>query len=39
MVMDSDWGPQWQADEPRLSRLAFIGRNLDDRELQGAFNA
>jgi len=39
MVMDSDWGPQWQADEPRSSRLVFIGRNLDDRELQGAFNA
>lgn len=39
MVMDSDWGPQWQSDEPRSSRLVFIGRNLDDQELQGAFNA
>jgi G3E family GTPase len=38
MVMDSDWGPQWQNDEPRSSRLVFIGRNLDSLELQSAFN-
>jgi len=39
MVMDSDWGAQWQEGEPRESRLVFIGRNLDQRELESAFMA
>jgi G3E family GTPase len=39
MVMDSDWGSPWEADEKRLSRLVFIGRNLDADELEGAFKA
>ncbi len=39
MVMDSDWGPAWEAGEQRSSRLVFIGRNLDANELQSAFRA
>jgi G3E family GTPase len=39
MVMDSDWGAPWSADEARSSRLVFIGRNLDTAELEGAFKA
>ncbi|MCC2098862.1 MAG: GTP-binding protein [Hyphomicrobiales bacterium] len=39
MVMDSDWGAQWRAGEPRESRLVFIGRNLDHNELESAFRA
>ncbi len=39
MVMDSDWGSPWSADEARSSRLVFIGRNLDasriGRRVQG----
>jgi G3E family GTPase len=37
MVMDSDWGAPWDADEERSSRLVFIGRNLAADELQSAF--
>jgi G3E family GTPase len=39
MVMDSDWGAPWAVDEPRSSRLVFIGRNLATDELQNAFEA
>jgi G3E family GTPase len=39
MVMDSDWGPEWETGEKRSSRLVFIGRNLDANELQDAFRA
>ncbi|GAB4521236.1 MAG: GTP-binding protein [Roseibium sp.] len=39
MVMDSDWGRDWQPDEDRQSRLVFIGRNLDQQELESAFRA
>ena len=37
MVMDSAWGAPWSADDPRESRLVFIGRNLDKAELETAF--
>ncbi|MEZ5784947.1 MAG: GTP-binding protein [Xanthobacteraceae bacterium] len=37
MVMDSDWGMPWAVDEPRSSRLVFIGRDLDPAELENAF--
>jgi G3E family GTPase len=33
MMMDTDAGRPWAADEPRDSRLVFIGRNLDRAEL------
>jgi G3E family GTPase len=39
MVMDSEWGAPWSDGESRESRLVFIGRNLDQRELESAFAA
>ena len=37
MIMDSDWGEVWGAD--RVSRLVFIGRNLDHKALREGFLA
>ncbi|HEY1999610.1 GTP-binding protein [Paraburkholderia sp.] len=34
MTMDTDFDRPWRADEHRDSRLVFIGRNLDRRELR-----
>lgn len=39
MVMDSDWAGDWPANKPRSSRLVFIGRDLDQSELERAFRA
>lgn len=39
MVMDSDWGNEWEDGETRDSRMVFIGRNLDAAELESAFKA
>ena len=36
MVMDSAWGAPW-GDDSRESRLVFIGRNLDEKQLQREF--
>ena len=36
MVMDSAWGSPWGSDS-RESRLVFIGRNLDEKQLQKEF--
>ncbi|MBO6948064.1 MAG: GTP-binding protein [Rhodospirillales bacterium] len=38
MVMDSAWGAPW-APGNRSSKLVFIGRNLDEGELNEAFQA
>ena len=38
MVMDSAWGAPWAGDA-RSSRLVFIGRNLNEAELNAAFQA
>ncbi len=38
MVMDSSWGEPW-GEQSRLSRLVFIGRNLDEDHLQKEFMA
>jgi G3E family GTPase len=38
MVMDSAWGPSWDSDD-RESRLVFIGRDLDETEIEAAFKA
>ena len=38
MVMDSAWGAPWDSAS-RSSRLVFIGRNLDEAELNSAFQA
>ena len=39
MVMDSQWGPEWRPDEVRVSRLVFIGRDLDAGQLEAGFRA
>lgn len=36
MVMDSTWGSPWGKDS-RESRLVFIGRNLDEKQLEQEF--
>lgn len=38
MVMDSDWGAVWDEESP-MSRLVFIGRNLDHEALTSGFEA
>jgi len=37
MVMDGDFQRDWKPDEKRYSRIVFIGRNLDESELQLGF--
>ena len=39
MVMDGDFGRAWKGDEKRFSRIVFIGRDLDEAELERAFLA
>jgi G3E family GTPase len=39
MIVEGDTQRDWKADERRVSRLVFIGRNLDRTELEGAFLA
>ncbi|HET9822238.1 MAG TPA: GTP-binding protein [Burkholderiaceae bacterium] len=39
MLLDGDWQRPWRDDEPRASRLVFIGRGLDETELQRALQA
>jgi len=37
MLLDGDLQRAWKKDEPRESRLVFIGRNLNRDELQAGF--
>jgi G3E family GTPase len=39
MIIDGDTQRDWKEGEARLSRLVFIGRNLDRAELESAFAA
>jgi G3E family GTPase len=39
MIVEGDTQRDWREDEPRVSRLVFIGRNLDRGELEAAFMA
>jgi len=39
MMFDGDWGEHWGDDEPRASKLVFIGKNLEPKELAERFNA
>jgi G3E family GTPase len=39
MIVEGDTQRDWREDEPRISRLVFIGRNLDRHELERAFAA
>jgi G3E family GTPase len=37
MIIEGDTQRNWRMDEKRVSRLVFIGRNLDRAELESAF--
>jgi G3E family GTPase len=39
MLLEGDLQRAWKPDEPRYSRLVFIGRNLDKMGLQEAFDS
>jgi len=39
MIMDSSWGQPWKDDEPRLTKLVFIGRTLPVDDLKRGFAA
>ncbi len=39
MIKDGDFQRPWKADEPRFSRLVFIGRDLDRAALQAGFES
>ncbi|MCA3261502.1 MAG: GTP-binding protein [Telmatospirillum sp.] len=39
MLADSAWGKAWQRNEARVSRLVFIGRDLDAAALKSGFAA
>ncbi len=39
MILEGDLQREWNAGEPRYSRLVFIGRNLDRAELKAGFEA
>ena len=39
MLFDGDLQRPWAADEPQVSRLVFIGRNLDEAGLRAGFEA
>lgn len=39
MILDGDLQRDWRADEPRLSRAVFIGRNLDRDAIRKGFFA
>jgi G3E family GTPase len=39
MILEGDTQRDWKEGEKRISRLVFIGRNLDRAELEGAFLA
>ncbi len=37
MLIEGDLQRAWLDDEPRVSRLVFIGRNLDQEALERGF--
>src|SRR6185437_16791007 len=39
MILEGDLQRPWGADEPRSSRMVFIGRNLDPAALKAGFEA
>ena len=39
MILEGDFQRDWRADEPRFSRMVFIGRNLDEAKLREGFEA
>ena len=39
MILDGELQREWREDEPRYSRMVFIGRNLDEAALRAGFEA
>ncbi len=39
MILEGDFQREWRADEPRASRMVFIGRKLDEAQLKRGFEA
>jgi G3E family GTPase len=39
MILDGDLQREWKPDEKRLSRIVFIGRNLNEEALRSGFQA
>jgi G3E family GTPase len=39
MMLDGDHQRDWRADEPRLSRIVFIGRNLPEEKIRQGFES
>ncbi|GJD86756.1 P-loop guanosine triphosphatase YjiA [Methylobacterium hispanicum] len=39
MILDGDVQAEWRADEPRVSRVVFIGRNLDAEAIRAGFES
>ncbi|WP_334161187.1 CobW family GTP-binding protein [Phenylobacterium sp.] len=39
MILEGDFQRPWREDEPRYSRLVFIGRNLDEAALKAGFES
>ncbi|VUD73097.1 putative GTP-binding protein YjiA [Methylobacterium symbioticum] len=39
MILDGDLQADWRADEPRVSRVVFIGRNLDPEAIRSGFES
>jgi G3E family GTPase len=39
MLLDADFQREWRPEEPRFSKLVFIGRNLDRRALRAGLAA
>jgi G3E family GTPase len=39
MILEGDTQREWRENEPRVSRLVFIGKNLDRSELEQSFAA
>jgi G3E family GTPase len=39
MMLDGDHQRDWRADEPRLSRIVFIGRNLPEDKIRTGFES
>jgi G3E family GTPase len=39
MMLDGDHQRDWRADEPRLSRMVFIGRNLPEDKIRQGFES
>ena len=37
MIFAGDFSEPWAEDEPRVSKLVFIGKNLDEAELRASF--